>query len=302
MSIQNALLRLYPRPWRERYEEEMLTMLEQRSLSLADGVNLFFGALDAQLHPHLGTTAMSLCERILHMFLTLRRSLLTLFCAYVGFILVGYGFQKMTEYADFQEAAQTNTIVGLAFNLVVIGAVAALLAMLVGGLPIVVAVIRSAFTKKRYGSLLLLAGPIIAFAVFLGTTLLLGAIDHPGTGGHRGIFFGVLIAAAIASPASVCFAVVRSEIPESLLRFAVLPFTLATLFMLLVVAALVTWGLGLRSASPLLFAGNDGIVGTSTIGTWLVIVIAMAIATVLAAISLVRGFSARSALRNAAAA
>lgn len=310
MNIQRYLIRLYPHTWRERYEDEVLAMLEQqRSLSFSDGVNLFFGALDVHLHPHLGTTGMTLYERILAMFVTLRRSLLTIFCAYIGFILAGAAFQKMTEYHDFTETAQTNSIVGLSFNLVVIGAFVALLAVLAGGLPIAIAIVKSALTQKRYGSLLLLAIPILAFAVFLGTTLLLKAIYQPGN--HlspvgpllldRGLFFGTFIAAAIASTGAVCFAVARSEISRKLLCFAVLPSILATLSMVLVLAATIIWGLGLRDAAPQLFAGNDGIVGSSTTGTWLAIVIAMAIATVLAAVSLLRGLSARSALYTAAA-
>lgn len=304
MSIQYALLRLYPRCWRERYAEEMLAMLEQRPLSLTDGLNLFFGALDAHLHPHLGTTSMPLYERILHMFLTLRRSLLTLFCAYVGFIVAGIGFQKLTEYSDFTEAAQANPLMGLTFNLVVIGAVVALLAILVGGLPIAFAVIRSSLARKRYGSLVLLAGPIIAFVIFLGTTLLLESLDHPNAEPlaqlltHQGIFLGVFIAAAIASPATVCFAVIRSEIPEKLLRFALLPFMLAVLSMLLVLVSTLIWGLSLHNSVPALFNSNEGMFGTSTSGSWIKIVIMMAIATIVAVVAVLRGWSARSALRT----
>jgi hypothetical protein len=246
---------------------------------------------------------------MMQMISTLRHSLLTIFCAYVSFILAGLAFQKMTEYDDFVEAARTHSIVGLSFNLVVIGAVVALLAVLVGGLPIAIAVIRSALAQKRRGPLLLLAVPILAFAVFLGTTFLLEALLHPGNRLSpawqmflsRGVFFGMLIAAAIASAGALCFAVVRSEISERLLRFALLPSMLATISMALMLAATIIWGLGLRDGAPQLFAGNDGIVGSSTTGTWLGIVVTMAIATVLAAVSLVRGFSARSALRNAAA-
>jgi len=117
----------------------------------------------------------------------------------------------------------------------------------------------------------------------------------------RGVFFGTLIVAAIASAGAVCFAVARSEISEKLLRFALLPSILVTISMALILAATIIWGLGLRDGAPQLFAGNDGLVGSSTLGTWLGIVIAMAIATVLAAVSLLRGFSARSALRNATA-
>jgi hypothetical protein len=305
MNIQHYLMRLYPHTWRERYEDEVLAMLEQRSLSFTDGVNLFFGALDAQLHPHLGTTGMSLYERILAMFVTLRRSLLMIFCAFIGFVLAGWAFQKMTESDDFVAVARTHSVVGLSFTLVVIGAVVALLAVLIGGLPIAIAVIRSALAHKRRGPLLLLAVPILAFAVFLGTTLLLEALHRPDNQLSpvlgRGLFFGTLIVAAIVSAGAVCFAVVRSEIPEKFLCFAVLPFILATLSMTLILVATIIWGLGLRDAAPQLFAGYDGIVGSSTIGTWLAIVIAMTIATVLAAVSLLRSLSARSALHTATA-
>jgi hypothetical protein len=230
MKITQYLLRLYPRTWRGRYEEEFLAMLEQRPLSFLDGIDLFFGALDAQLHPHLGTTGMPFHERMIYLLTMLRRSLLTIFCAYVGFILAGWAFQKMTEYDDFREAAQTHSIVGLSFQLVVIGAVAALLAVLVGGLPIAVAVVRSTLAQKRWGSLLLLATPILAFALLLGIISLLQTFyplgQHSLTGQivlDRSLFFGTLIAAAIVSTGSVCFAVARSEISERLLRFAVLP-------------------------------------------------------------------------------
>ena len=33
MKTAQYLLRLYPRAWRKRYEEEVLAMLEQRSIS-----------------------------------------------------------------------------------------------------------------------------------------------------------------------------------------------------------------------------------------------------------------------------
>ncbi|MBA2287453.1 MAG: hypothetical protein H0W02_18425 [Ktedonobacteraceae bacterium] len=309
MNIQHYVLRLYPCAWRERYEEEVLAMLEQRSLSCTDGLNLLFGAFDAQLHPHLGTTGMSLYERIVHMFSTLRRSLLASFCAYVGFILTGLAFQKMTEYDDFQAAARASSVVGLSYNLVVIGAVVALLAVLAGGLPIAMAVIRSARAQKRRSTILLLAVPILAFAVFLGIVLILGSLGSPGAHPvpvwqiflQRGLFFGTLIIAAIVSAGSVCLAVARSEIPAKLLRFALLPSMLATISMALVLAATIVWGLGLRTSAPQLFTGNDGIVGSSTTGTWLAIVIAMAIAAGLSAVSLIRGFSARSALGIASA-
>jgi hypothetical protein len=44
-------LRLYPHAWRQRYEPEMLAVLEARSLTKRVRVDLARGALDAHLHP-----------------------------------------------------------------------------------------------------------------------------------------------------------------------------------------------------------------------------------------------------------
>lgn len=307
MSIQKILLRLYPRTWRARYEEEFLVVLALRPFSFFEGCDIVRGALDAHLHPCLGTTGLSLDERMIHICATLRRAILTIFCAYIGFILAGWGLQKMTEYSEFQQAARAHSVIGLSFNLVVVGAVAALLAVLAGGLPIVCAVIRSAFVRRRPGSLFLLAVPVLAFAIFVATTLGLEAIDRPGAQPiwqiflHRGLFFGTLILATIASTGALCLAVARSEIPARLLRFAVLPSILTTVSMALTLAATITWGLGLRANAPDLFGGNEGVVGTSTSGAWLHIVMLMAIATALALFSLMRGIAVRSALRKGAA-
>lgn len=41
------LLRLYPRAWRERYEDEMLAVLEEHDVTLATHVDLLRGAVDA---------------------------------------------------------------------------------------------------------------------------------------------------------------------------------------------------------------------------------------------------------------
>jgi hypothetical protein len=48
-----ALVRLYPRRWRDRYESEILDLLDQRPLSIAGGLDLVRGALDAHLHPQV---------------------------------------------------------------------------------------------------------------------------------------------------------------------------------------------------------------------------------------------------------
>jgi len=48
---REPVLRLYPRPWRRRYEDELMAVLEARPPGLRDRLNLLGGALDAHLHP-----------------------------------------------------------------------------------------------------------------------------------------------------------------------------------------------------------------------------------------------------------
>ena len=49
----SAILRLYPRAWRERYGDELAALLEEHPASLADHLDLIRGALDARLHPQV---------------------------------------------------------------------------------------------------------------------------------------------------------------------------------------------------------------------------------------------------------
>jgi hypothetical protein len=49
----SALLRLYPRAWRERYGDEIASLLEEHPPTLADHLDLIRGALDARLHPQV---------------------------------------------------------------------------------------------------------------------------------------------------------------------------------------------------------------------------------------------------------
>jgi hypothetical protein len=47
----SRLVRLYPGPWRDRYEEEFLALLEERPPTARDRLDTILGALDAHLHP-----------------------------------------------------------------------------------------------------------------------------------------------------------------------------------------------------------------------------------------------------------
>jgi len=52
MRLVIWMLRLYPPAWRERYEAEMVALLEQHDITLWTVGDLLIGALDARLDPH----------------------------------------------------------------------------------------------------------------------------------------------------------------------------------------------------------------------------------------------------------
>jgi len=292
------LVRLYPREWRERYEEEFVALLEGCPASFADVFDIALGALDARLSPQVQD------RRTFAMVTKLRGTVLAVLWAWVGFVVAGTGFQKMTEYDDFVEAARENVVVGTAFETVVVGAVVALLAVSAGGLPVAYAALRSALAEGRKDVPLLFAVPPLALVVFVGYTLLLTRVIYPSVGPlavHSPLnvaFFLSLVAvfllAAIASTAAVSAAVSRVEVDGRLFSFALWPATVATLAMAVVLSATVAWGVALSVQAPALFADDDGILGVSTVLTWLAIVAVMAACTCAAAVSVVRGLSARS--------
>lgn len=241
---------------------------------------------------------------------TLRRSLLVMFCASISFILAGIGFQRMNEYDDFVQAAQNYSSIGFSLNLVYISAVLIFLVILLGNLPIVSSIIESAHRRRHYGPVFLLAVPVLAFMVFVGTIFLLKAIFQPGN--HlplvwrlfleRGVFLGVILAVVVASVAALSLAARRTNISTELWRFSLLLSTLAIPFMVSMVAAQLIWGLSLHSNVPQLFNSDGGIFASSTAGSWLSTVILLSIIMLMAIISALRGFSAIADLSRTSAA
>ena len=53
----NALLRLYPRAWRDRYGDELVALLEDHPLTPLVLIDVIRGALDAHLHPQVRGSA-----------------------------------------------------------------------------------------------------------------------------------------------------------------------------------------------------------------------------------------------------
>jgi len=80
------IIRLYPRGWRQRYEEEMIALLEQHTVTTATIFDLLLGALDAHLDPSYRT------ERALFLFKDERTIATTFLCAYAIFLFAMYNW------------------------------------------------------------------------------------------------------------------------------------------------------------------------------------------------------------------
>jgi hypothetical protein len=169
--------------------------------------------------------------------------------------------------------------------------------------PIVLAAVRQALAEGRRDVPLLFCVPLFSAAAFVGYVLVLVMVIYPSLGRlavHDALnvalfvsLTGAFLLAAAASVAAVSVAVRRCEIGARFYRFALFPGTLTALAMGVVVVATVVWGLALRAQAPALFSGNEGILATPTIASWLVIVAVMAACACAASAAMVRGLRAR---------
>ena len=294
-KIASFLLYLYPRAWRARYGDEWRALLERQPASPARVFDVVHGAIDARLHPHVATGRRpSTLSRV-------RAAAIAIFCAYAGFVLA-YGFlQKLADpQAPFDAVAAAHGEVGVAFTAIVAGAVVALLAILVSGVPIGYAIVVHAIVARRRDILSLCAVPLVAVAALAVWTLLVARFLFPAD--HRSFvptpltvtlalsWIGVSGLAIIVSMVAGALAVVRSEISASLWRFTRAPATVAALSMAVTLTATVAWGASIRMYAPTLF---DRDLGAAWFG---VVVAVMVVATAVAGVALKRGYATRDAI------
>lgn len=267
-------------------------------MSFADVLDIALGALDAHLDPQVGD------ERTAPMTNKMCAATIAILCAYVGFVVAGMGFQKATEDPPFTELEHTYTLLSISYNVIVAGSVVALLAMIAGGIPILLAALKRAVTERRWDILALFAVPPLSLAMLIGHTLLLTklvdavgplAVHDPLNIVLALSLVGAFLLAAIASTVAVSIAVTRSEIGGYLYRFALVPGAIATLAMGVMLVATITWGVSLWVYAPQLFNSDDGILATNFAASWLGVVVVMAFATCVAGVSVVRGLAARTA-------
>lgn len=234
-----------------------------------------------------------------------RRSASVIFAAFIAFVIAGIGFQKTGEYIMKTSLPDTYPLLAISYDAMMVGAVVALLAVLVGGVPVAFAALRYALAHRRGDILARFAVPVVVLLIIIAGGFIVvsyniggntaATIHTPARFAAIGGLAALFILGAIASTYAVLDAIARSEIPDGLLRFALLPGVVATIAMVVMVLAHLLWSFTLWQNAPDIFWGDDGLLATSTLVGMIVQVVVMVVATIIAIRALAQGFAARNA-------
>ncbi len=208
----------------------------------------------------------------------LRRLEMITFCAAVLFVIAGLALYWLVDDSPFIPLMRLHGEFSLSWDVIAGGSAIFALALAAGALPIGWAVLRRAWLKSRR-DLWLLAVPLIAFVlVALPPALaIFHALLNPSTPqsppftvsgwialGYTALF----VLAALASVASVCIVVARTEQDEVTFKakgieitvrpyeFAILPAGVVAVAMVLMLAGTVAWGLIAGRYAPGDFSAN----------------------------------------------
>jgi hypothetical protein len=245
------LLHLYPRAWRDRYGDEVASVLAEHRVTYWTALDLVLGALDAHVHGDL------LPRRLVSMAHRMRSSEITIFCAFVLFCIAWLPLSLVRDPLPiWQDALAAHPELLIALTLLGIAALIATLAILVGGVPLVVSALAQSITARRWWLLALFAVPILAVAALVVVRLAdipWSSVSQSGMLSMRqpiALQIGLILLPLVAiggSAAAVAAAIGRSELSLSMFRFALLPAGVAT-------AALALGLLGAVTLTALLFA------------------------------------------------
>jgi hypothetical protein len=280
-----ALLRLYPRAWRDRYADEFASVLgdflacASRTARIRLLINAAIGAADAHIRLP-GGPAMT--DRI-------RRSLGTATCALIAFVIAGTGFQKMTEDQVFQIAARQHAAIGTSFDILRAAAIAAGVVVLASAAPLLWTVARQIVTDRRRDLLRFLLLPPAAIAAWIAPAWILAVtyryplVHSPANIAVATTLVLLGVGAAGCCAWSVMQILRRAELPDRLLRAQAIPMVVLVACMAVVTLTDLSWGLAVRAGDgPLFDSSSNGLLATSLRPSWLIGVAILAAATVVA--------------------
>ncbi len=232
------LLALYPPAWRERYADEVAAVLDDFPVTLWTLCDVALGALDVRLRSDL------LPRRLTSMAHRIRTSEIAVFAAFVLYCLAWTPLHFVADTpSTWQPAAQAHPELAIALDALNFAGFLAVLAILIGGVPLLLTALSWAVKNRRWDVTLLLVLPLLAalaialggdHLAFTGSVSQSGGPSAPVTLQGYATRFGLGLAAMltlIVSAAVVAIAIRRSELSLPVARFALIPAGLATIAM-----------------------------------------------------------------------
>jgi hypothetical protein len=219
-KLGRSLLRLYPEPWRARYEDEMQALLEDDPPRVAGLLSLLRGAVHAHLRPQRCWSDDVPADA------RMRLSVGALFACWMLVSLAGSCFAKVTEHFDPLE--HEHELLIAARGMITSGAAIGAAAVALGGLPLVWQALRTAMHRRDRRLAALLVSPAVAGVCWWLLAVLL-LVLAPSRHGRFPTSFVLEILLPITLAAAGCAvlgglapkAVMRrAQPPESLLRLA----------------------------------------------------------------------------------
>lgn len=274
------LLSLYPRVWRDRYEEEVLAVLEEHSVTSATVVDLLMGAVDAHLNYN------GLTEGVSAMVNRIKSGVVMAFCA---FMLFGVGWSLLQRLTDpmrnFQAVDSVYPGFGVLFNAVFLVGCLSFLAFLVGGLPVFFISVRRAIKNKQHEVLAPFRLAVLCLFVFVAMTAMIG-IFHPQHFVYMYLIGYLTLSALllIIGTVAVSLVVARTEFQLSELKLVYIPEIVIVFCMVVSVVLSTTLIIAVTAHAPQLFHTQDVSSQMFIVG-----LVFMALGTIFAAMGLKRG-------------
>lgn len=280
------LLRLYPAEWRERYEDEMLAVLEQHDITGATVLDLLIGAIDANLTYHGSPKGVK------NMIKQLRSGMVMVFCA---FVLFGLGWSLLQRINDpvnlFQIAAQSHPELVILHQAVFVGGCLAFLALVVGGLPMFILSVHRAIKGQQKTVLKAFVVALSCLILFLISTGILADWHQiPFAKAHMYIFLisycVVFLILLTIGTVSVSLILSRSDLRLTELKLMFIPEIIIVFSMVISVILSTVFILALIAYAPQLFQTQD--TGSLMFVTGIFL---MALGTIFSGIGLKRGMN-----------
>lgn len=289
----HRLLRLYPSAWRARYGDELAALLDACPFTPFVLLDVLLGALDAHLHPDI------LPEGVFGMTKRIRSAEIVIFC---GFMIFGVAFLVLLRLPDplatWEPATTAHPELVWLYRTAQGAGFLGLLALLVGGVPLVLVALRRAYQARRREVLRPLAvatGVTVTYVAYTAVTFAVAA-SRPGTGIQplrpvdvvmSLIWLLFSVVGLIVGTICVSLAVTRGEVGASLIRLALFPAAVTTLCIAVSLGATAALAALIANEAPGLMNSQDsgGFILTCILGF-------MAVALVVALAGLVRGLRA----------